>query len=106
LWRRVIVEGENTENTGYQTGGWGGLALKLSLVFPSSFLCNFLGATLLTWGQRRAKGSLQRAAIARTAENVRRYSLYRLNASMIKQKETDTPEQSLVGMLMMASECL
>ena len=41
---------------------------------------------------RRAKGSLQRAATARTAnrktgQNVRRHDLYKSNTSMIKQKK-------------------
>jgi len=61
--------------------------------FVLSFV-NFFGRVYLLWGQagRRAKGSLQRAATARTADrktghNVRRRDLHRSNASMIKQKK-------------------
>jgi hypothetical protein len=35
LWRRVIVGGEN-ENTGCQTGGWEGLALKAIVLRTSN----------------------------------------------------------------------
>ena len=56
---------------------------------------NFLGRVYSFLGQAWAegkKGSLQRAATARTADrktgqNVRRHDLYRSNASMIKQKK-------------------
>ena len=59
-------------------------------------LVKFLGRVyFFSWDRpgRRAKGSLQRAATARTADrktgqNVRRHDLYRSNASMIKQKKT------------------
>ena len=61
--------------------------------FVLSFV-NFFGRVYLLWGQagRRAKGSLQRAATARTADrktgqNVRRHDLHRSNASMVKQKK-------------------
>ena len=61
--------------------------------FVLSFV-NFFGRVYLLWGSagRRAKGSLQRAATARTADrktghNVRRHDLRRSNASMIKQKK-------------------
>jgi len=58
-------------------------------------LVKFLGRVyFFSWDRpgRRAKGSLQRAATARTADrktgqNVRRHDLYRSNASMIKQKK-------------------
>jgi len=64
-------------------------------VFPSclSFVIS-LGRLLSSWDRPggMAKESLQRAAIARTAagkrsKNVRRHSLDRLHASMIKQKK-------------------
>jgi len=62
------------------------------LFFP---LLTSLGAATLSWDKpgRRAKGSLQRAATARTADrktgqNVPRHDLHRSNASMIKQKKT------------------
>ena len=55
---------------------------------------DFFGRIYFLWGQagRRAKGSLQRAATARTADrktgqNVRRHDLHRSNASMNKQKK-------------------
>jgi hypothetical protein len=46
-----------------EEGGAGG-------VFPLSLLCSFLGALSSSWDRpgRRAKGSVQRAAIARTAD--------------------------------------
>jgi len=57
------------------------------------FLCDLLGAPI-SWGRpgRRATGSLQRAATARTADEktgqkVRRHSLVRLYASMNKQEK-------------------
>ena len=64
------------------------------LRFFGYFLCYVLGAHLPSGDRpgRRANGSLQRAATARTADrrtgkNVRRHDLYWSNASMIKQKK-------------------
>jgi len=61
--------------------------------FVLSFV-NFFGRIYFLWEQagRRAKGSLQRAATARTADrktgqNVRRHDLHRSNANMIKRKK-------------------
>jgi len=67
-------------------------------LFVSSFVVSFCkfpwGASTLSWDRpgRRAKGSLQRAATARTADrktgqNVRRHDLDRSDSSMIKQKK-------------------
>jgi len=65
---------------------------------------NFFGRVYFLWGQagRRAKGSLQRAATARTADrktgqNVRRHDLHRSNASMIKQKKNQQTRAKDVG---------
>ena len=69
----------------------------LLFIMPARLLlfCNFLGAHHNFLRQAwRAKGSLQRAATARTADgktgrDVRCHSLDRLYASMIKQKKKD-----------------
>jgi len=89
-------------------GGLGGGPPTISFVFPLSFL--WFSISSRERPGRRAKGSLQRAATARTADgnwvNVLRHSLHRLNARMIKPKKpqgyctdaTATPEH-LVGLL-------
>jgi len=62
-----------------------------------------LDASTFSWDRsgRRARGSLQRAATARTADrktrqNVRCHDLYRSNASMIKQKKTEPAKLSRI----------
>ena len=63
-----------------------------------SFVLSFVNFFGRVYGQAgwRAKGSLQRAATARTADrkigqNARRHDLHRSNASMIKQKKKPRP---------------
>ena len=56
-----------------RSGGGGGHGFLCSPFF-CPFICDFLGTFLLSWDRlgRRAKGSLQRAATARTVDRKRR----------------------------------
>jgi len=80
-----------------------GVGGRGALSFVSFLLSSSLGASTFSWDRpgRRAKGSLQRAATARTVDrktgqNVRRHGLHRSNASMINQKRKP-PRRQVTG---------